>query len=85
MLTQQEQQQFQQLIVKKQMWLKKSIDEINKGNYELAVTLINFDSGCNIDLQKIIEKYIVPEPIEPNITEASTYEDINIEDESEAI
>jgi len=56
MLNQQEQMKLQEILQKKQKFIQKSIDAINKGNIELAVQNINIDSGLNIELINIIKE-----------------------------
>ncbi len=85
MLTNNEKQEFQKIMEEKQNWLKRSITEINKENFEKAIALVNFDSGCNLRIQNILEKYIEIPEVEIEETNPSTYEDINIEDEEETI
>jgi len=84
-----DQQELQELLNKKQSWIQKAIKEMQRGDYKKAVQLVNFDSGCNVSMVKILEPYIPEEVNDKNDTEVSedleqdesTYEDVNLEDE----
>ena len=56
MLNNKQQFEFQELLKKKQIFIKKAITEIQKGNNEQAVKLINIDGGFNLELVKILEE-----------------------------
>jgi len=60
-MTHEEEYKFQELLKKKQSFIQECIRELQKGNDEKAVKLINFDSGFNNELVKIIESEPVPD------------------------
>lgn len=79
-----DQQELQKLLNKKQQWIQKAIKELQKGNHKKAAQLVNFDSGCNVSIVKMLEAYIpeeVVEVVEDIDDDESTYEDIKTEDE----
>jgi predicted metal-dependent hydrolase len=60
-MTHEEEYEFQELLKKKQSWIQKAIKEIQQGNDKKAIQLINFDSGCNIELIKVLESEPKPD------------------------
>lgn len=64
-----DQQKLQELLNKKQQWIQKAIKELQKGNHKKASQLVNFDSGCNVSIVKMLEAYIPEEEVEEVITE----------------
>ena len=86
-----DQQELQKLLDKKQQWIQRAIKELQKGNYNKAIQLVNFDSSCNTSMVKILESYIPEEVKDTNDVEIledledveSTCEDINSEDKDE--
>jgi len=83
-----DQKELQSLLNKKQKWIQKAIQEVQKGNYEKATLFVNLDSGFNVSIIKMLETYytvsdgsVDSEP-EPKLEEdETTYEDVNPEDE----
>ena len=54
MLNDKQQYEIQELLKKKQIFIKKAITEIQKGNMDSAIKLINIDGGFNLEMTKII-------------------------------
>jgi len=55
-MTREDEQKFQQLLLKKQSFVQQCIRELQQKNKDKAVKLINIDSGINIEIVKLIEK-----------------------------
>lgn len=56
-----DQQELQKLLKQKQTWIQSALRELQNNNYKEAVQFVNFDGGCNISIQKILESYIPEE------------------------
>ena len=90
-MTQQESMEIQELLQKKQKFLNKAIEALNKQDFEKALLLMNIEQGFTVTISGIIEKSVPKEepepsqaPEEPELTiEESTSEDVNTEDEQE--
>ena len=51
-----QQQEFQELLKKKQLFLQKAIDSLNKKDNDRAITFVNIDSGINLKLTNILKE-----------------------------